>query len=549
MQNKDISFDNKNRDERLIKCKDQRYDLIIIGGGVTGAGIALDASLRGLSTLLLEKKDFASGTSSKSTKLIHGGLRYLKQFEFSLVKESGLERAIAHHNIPHLVHPEKMLLPIVDGGTFGKITASLAISVYDRLACVPRKDRKTVFNKNRTLLQEPLLNKSLLKSGIQYSEYRTDDARLTVELIKAARREGGEAFNYMKVIDFVYEQGNVVGVNCLDYVNDREVEFKATQVVSAAGPWVDELRTINRSKKGNSLQLTKGVHIVLPHHKLPVQSAVYFDDFKGRMLFAIPRGKVTYIGTSDTVYTSDKDRVICTYEDAEYILESINKLFEVEQLTHSDIISTWAGLRPLIHEEGKSPSELSRKDEIFVSESNLISIAGGKLTGYRKMAERVIDLVQERKKSLSKKECETEKYKIHSDSFSDYQDYKKFLENIKEKYADFNLSEFEAWYLVTTYGKHAELIIANALNSELKKSQALLRSEIDYCITYESCYLSDDYFNRRTGKIYFDVESVHDNLDFIVSEFASHFNWSSAKTEMMRKQSQIYLDDVTMIKV
>ena len=206
-------------------------------------------------------------------------------------------------------------------------------------------------------------------------------------------------------------------------------------------------------------------------------------------------------------------------------------------------------MRPLIHEEGKSPSELSRKDEIFVSESNLISIAGGKLTGYRKMAERVIDLVQERKKSLSKKECETEKYKIHSDSFSDYQDYKKFLENIKEKYADFNLSEFEAWYLVTTYGKHAELIIANALNSELKKSQALLRSEIDYCITYESCYLSDDYFNRRTGKIYFDVESVHDNLDFIVSEFASHFNWSSAKTEMMRKQSQIYLDDVTMIKV
>ena len=194
-----IRFSNKDRVKRVAAAQATLYDLIVVGGGVTGAGIALDARLRGLNVLLLEKDDFASGTSSKSTKLIHGGLRYLKQLEFGLVRETGLERSIVHENACHLVHPETMMLPIVDGGSFSRWSASLAISVYDWLAKVPEKDRKNLLSREDALGMEPLLNADILKSAIAYSEYRTDDARLTLELIKAARREGAEAFNYMEV--------------------------------------------------------------------------------------------------------------------------------------------------------------------------------------------------------------------------------------------------------------------------------------------------------------------------------------------------------------
>jgi len=544
----DISFSNKNRKERLQLSLDKVFDLIIIGGGITGAGIALDGALRGLSVLLVEKMDFASGTSSKSTKLIHGGLRYLKQLEFGLVKETGQERAVAHRNIPHLVHPEKMLLPIVKDGTFSKFSASIAISVYDRLAKVADEDRKVTFNKEDTLKEEKLLNDKLLKSGIQYSEYRTDDARLTIEIVKAARREGAEAFNYVKVTDFVYEQGKVRGILCKDLSDNSQLTFRAKQVVSAAGPWVDKLREINNSKKGKSLQLTKGVHIVLPFDKLPLKHSVYFDAFDGRMLFAIPRGKITYIGTSDTNYTGDKDRVLCTTADAEYILAATNTMFEVGTVKTEDIISTWAGLRPLIHEDGKSPSELSRKDEIFESETDLISIAGGKLTGFRKMAERIIDLVQEKNSGLTQESCKTKDYKIHSDSFDNYIDFLSYKNSIVTEFGDKGITEYEGWYYVTTYGKHAKVIIEAAMDSDLPIEKALVQKEIEYTIQHESSMMPDDYFNRRTGRIYFDIQSVKDHLDFIITEFSTHFNWDDSKSQETKSKSQNYIDDITIIR-
>ena len=267
---KDIPFNNQNRTLRLTSASETMYDLIVIGGGITGAGIALDASLRGIKTLLLEKTDFASGTSSKSTKLIHGGLRYLKQLEFGLVRETGTERAIAHKNIPHLVHPEKMLLPIVKKGTFSKFSAGIAISVYDRLASVEEKDRKQNLSLKKTIHKEPLLNQSILKSGILYSEYRTDDARLTIEIIKAARREGAEAFNYIEVVDFDFTREEVTFVHCKDHVSQQDITFKAKHVVNASGPWVDMVRDLEKVKEHDSLHLTKGVHIVLPFEKLPI---------------------------------------------------------------------------------------------------------------------------------------------------------------------------------------------------------------------------------------------------------------------------------------
>ena len=547
-ETKDISFNNLKREARIAYSETQIYDLIIIGGGITGVGIALDASLRGLRTLLVEKKDFASGTSSKSTKLIHGGLRYLKQLELGLVKETGLERAVAHNNIPHLVHPEKMLLPIVNKGTFGKFSAMLAITVYDKLAKVPEKDRKKSFSKKETQELEPLLNSQILKSSIQYSEYRTDDARLTIELIKAAIREGAEAFNYMEVEEFIYENNIVKGIICIDRVAQIKREFKGAQVVSAAGPWVDVLRTTNRSKVGKSLQLTKGVHIVLPREKLPLESSVYFDAFDGRMLFAIPRANVTYVGTSDTNYQGNKDKICCTLEDANYILKATNNMFGIKKLEVEDIISSWAGLRPLIHEDGKSPSELSRKDEIFISESKLISIAGGKLTGFRKMAERIVNLVIESNKNLEPKGCQTKFYKIHSDSFQDYNEFETYLEQIKKEYDDILHSKYDAWYFVTTYGKNAKTILNSARSNSEEGIKSLLSAEIEYCIQYESCYAPDDYFNRRSGRIYFEIDSVKSNLDFIIDIFSKRFAWKIEQIVEMKNLALSYLEEVEAIQ-
>ena len=381
----------RNREGLMSHATTQTYDLIVIGGGITGAGIALDAASRGLKTVLIEKKDFASGTSSKSTKLIHGGLRYLKQFEISLVREVGRERATVHKLIPNLVTSEKMLLPLIKDGTFGKLMTSIGLMVYDVLAGVEKVDQRKMLDVQETLDKEPLLSKANIEGGGIYAEYRTDDARLTIEIIKTAAKFGAHCLNYVQANEFIYSNGKVAGAICTDSLEGQNLEIKAKSVISAAGPWVDELRTVNKSMTNKHLHLTKGVHIVLPHHKFPLKQAIYFDFPDKRMVFAIPRGKITYIGTTDTDYFGDKDKVMTTKADVEYLIKGTNKAFPKINLTIEDVESSWAGLRPLIHEDGKSASEISRKDEIFESDTGLISIAGGKLTGYRKMAEKVVD--------------------------------------------------------------------------------------------------------------------------------------------------------------
>ena len=371
----------------------ERYDLLVIGGGITGAGIALDAAARGMKTALIEKNDFAFGTSSRSTKLIHGGLRYLKQLEFGLVKEVGSERAIVHKLAPHLVVPEKMLLPLSEKRGLGYLLTSVGLKIYDWLAGVKAEDRRRMLTKQQTLKYEPLLRKDDVKGGAIYAEYRTDDARLTLEIVKTALVQGADLISYCKAEDFIYDSNMLSGVMVADQLSLLKFKIYAKAIVNAAGPWVDELRDINKSNEGKHLHLTKGVHIVVPHVRFPVKQAIYISVDDGRMIFAIPRGRATYIGTTDTSYDGDKDEVITTSEDAAYLIHAVNMNFPLASLQLSDIESSWAGLRPLIFEEGKSASELSRKDEIFESPTGLISIAGGKLTSYRKMAERVVNLV------------------------------------------------------------------------------------------------------------------------------------------------------------
>ncbi len=335
------------RSSTIDRLRTESYDLVVVGGGITGAGVALDAASRGLSVALIERNDFASGTSSKSTKLIHGGLRYLKNLEIGLVREVGQERAVVHKIAPHLVRPEKMLLPLVEGGSLGKLSTSMALWVYDFLADVEGEDKRVMLTKEETLETEPLLREDILKGGGFYAEYRTDDARLTIENVKTAQSHGAVAANYVEATDFVYDEAKqIVGVACHDRFGGQDFTIRCDHVISSAGPWVDDLRKMDKSMNNKRLFLSKGVHIVVPRERLPLAHACYFDVADGRMLFAIPRLRATYIGTTDTPYSGDPNAIPVYREDVEYLLRATNEIFPTVGLTVADVESSWAGVRP-----------------------------------------------------------------------------------------------------------------------------------------------------------------------------------------------------------
>ncbi len=544
-----LRFSILDRKRQLKKITSKKFDLIVIGGGVTGAGIALDASSRGMNVCLVEKNDFASGTSNKSTKLIHGGLRYLKQLEIGLVRESGSERAIVHKLAPHLVIPEKMLLPLIEDGTYGKMMTSIGLKVYDMLANVGGDDRRRMLDKKETFEKEPLLDENAVLGSGYYAEYRTDDARLTIELLKKAAEFGATIINYCEMESLVYDSNNKIeSLNCIDYNTGKKLNLTARNYVSAAGPWVDKIRKKDHSMNNKYLHLTKGVHIVFPHEKLPIKQSVYFDVEDGRMIFAIPRGRCTYVGTTDTNYNGDLNRVVATKEDAEYLIKAANNTFPTVNLTLEDVESNWAGLRPLVHEEEKDPSEISRKDEIFISESGLISIAGGKLTGYRKMAHRVIDAVyktlpEKRKKKLKK--SSTENISLVTPTLHSSKEVEVYQKEVEKELFKKGITEsYYAWYLTTTYGKNTSFILEKFdffMNGTPLEN--LIRAELWYCIQYEMTNSLADFFVRRTGRLYFNIPSISKYLEIILEDFKKYLDWDDKRILFEKEKMELLLAD------
>ncbi|MEM9919073.1 MAG: FAD-dependent oxidoreductase [Bacteroidota bacterium] len=520
------------RSHTIDQMDNEQFDLIVIGGGITGAGIALDAASRGMKVALIEKDDFASGTSSRSTKLIHGGLRYLKQFEIALVREVGQERAIVHRLAPHLVLSEKMLLPLIEGGTFGKFSTSIGLKVYDFLAGVEGDDKRVMLSREETMEKEPLVRKEGLRGSGFYAEYRTDDARLTIELIKMAAQHQALSLNYVKAEGFIYdEQQKVVGVKCKDQNSDRSFEMHSKYIISAAGPWVDKLRKKDNSFGGKRLFLSKGVHLVVSRKRFPLNYAVYFDVPDGRMIFAIPRQRVTYIGTTDTPYDGDINHVVTNSEDEEYLLKAVNNMFPDLQLRSEDVESSWAGLRPLIYEEGKSASEMSRKDEIFESETGLISIAGGKLTGYRKMAQRVVDLVVQRfEKEENKrfKDCHTDKIPFGGGPFNGAEDVETYIKALRLRVKEMGLEEFYADYLVYNYGRQTDAVLQQMTHYKDEPEVALARAEVWFGANNELVLRPLDYFSRRSGRLYFNVDTIEPVLEAVLDDFQQYFDWSDS---------------------
>ncbi|EJG0136802.1 glycerol-3-phosphate dehydrogenase/oxidase [Staphylococcus pseudintermedius] len=515
------------RDTVKKRMQNEAYDLIVVGGGITGAGIALDATARGMKVALVEMQDFAQGTSSRSTKLVHGGLRYLKQLQVGVVAETGKERAIVYENGPHVTTPEWMLLPMHKGGTFGKFSTSIGLAMYDRLAGVKKSERKKMLSKKETSAKEPLVKQDGLKGGGYYVEYRTDDARLTIEVMKKAAEQGADIMNYTKVTNFLYDNKEKVnGVAVVDRLGNEIFEIKGKKVVNATGPWVDEVRSADYSKNNKQLRLTKGVHVVIDQSKFPLRQAVYFDTEKdGRMIFAIPREGKAYVGTTDTFYNNDKSKPLVNQEDRDYLVDAINYMFPTVHITDADIESTWAGVRPLIFEEGKDPSEISRKDEIWEGKSGLLTIAGGKLTGYRHMALEIVDLVEKRLKQeykLKFKEVDTKHIPISGGDVGGSANFEQFIEDKVAAAKAMNLDTDLARRLATKYGSNVDdlFAIAQAAQHQNTGLPLELYVELVYGVQNELVVKPTDFLVRRIGALYFDIDTVLRHKDTVVDVLA-----------------------------
>jgi len=390
------SLDARARGKVMDALEGETFDLIVIGGGITGAGVARDAALRGLKVALLEARDWASGTSSRSSKMIHGGLRYLAQGDVALVKEAASERLVLRRIAPHLARMSWFVITLPNLGALAKMRAGLW--TFEKLGNVPASETHQVWDARELKRREPLVKTAGLHGAVAYPEFLTDDARLTLANVRSAQAAGARVLNYLPVTDVLTEGGQAVGVLARAAApgEAREVRVRGRLIVNAAGPWVDAVRALEDAAAPPRLSLTKGVHVVVRRERLPVTNTVILRAPDKRGTFAVPHGDYAYIGTTDTFHEAPDAWPPVTKGDVDYLFASAEALLETGLLRASDIVSVWSGVRPLVAQPGKGASEISRKDEVWTGPAGVVSIAGGKLSAYRAMAERIVDQAVER---------------------------------------------------------------------------------------------------------------------------------------------------------
>jgi glycerol-3-phosphate dehydrogenase len=383
------------RDEQIARLLRESFDLAVIGGGINGAAVARDAAMRGLSVALIERGDFAGATSSRSSKLIHGGLRYLPQREFRLVRTSLAERErLRRLTAPHLVKPLRFLFPLYRGRGPGRIELGVGLWLYDLFARTPRAERHRRLNGPRALAAEPMLNPVALAGGAFYYDAGGDDARLTIENVLDAAHHDGATANYVEVERFSNTGGRIATAAVHDRLSGARFEVRSRVFVNAAGPWVDDVRRLDDPAAAPTIRLTKGVHLVIDGERLPVREALVLGDAHGRIVFVIPHGEEVLVGTTDTDFNGNREHVAADPEDIDYLLGVVAQSLPGATLTAADVVASFAGLRALAAaSDGRAPSSVSREEVIVESRSGLISVAGGKLTTHRDIAERIVGRV------------------------------------------------------------------------------------------------------------------------------------------------------------
>ncbi|HVG45521.1 MAG TPA: glycerol-3-phosphate dehydrogenase/oxidase, partial [Longimicrobium sp.] len=380
----------------------REWDLRVVGGGITGAAAARDAAGRGLSVALVEAGDFAQGTSSRSSRLVHGGLRYLETYDFALVFEASAERRRLLELAPHLVHPLPFVFPVYRGGPTPFLMLQAGMWLYDGLSLFRNIRRHRILSVKDLAAEEPGLRRDGLAGAAMYYDAAVDDARLTLANARGAHESGAAVVSHAEVAGFVAEGGAVRGARVRDRVTGAETTARAKVVLNATGPWSDAVRRLADPAAKPRLRTTKGVHTMVPRERVGNRHAITFQSpIDGRVMFVLPWGQHTYVGTTDTDFTGSPADVRADAADVTYLLKSANSVFPEARLTDADVVSTWAGVRPLLapRQGGGSESATSREHEIWWDPSGLLSIAGGKLTTYRVMAGQAVDRAVKRLKT------------------------------------------------------------------------------------------------------------------------------------------------------
>ncbi|HYA85562.1 MAG TPA: glycerol-3-phosphate dehydrogenase/oxidase [Nitrospirota bacterium] len=475
---------------------DQVFDIIIIGGGITGAGVARDAALRGLKCLLLEKGDYASGVTSKSTRLIHGGLRYLANFEIDLVSESLKERAILRRQAPYLIHPIPILIPIYKDDPHGRAVISIGIHLYNLLS--HDKDIPHYFTSNRekTLGFEPRLNQEgLTGSALFYDHQILIPERLVIENVISAKMAGAKLLNYVKA-EKIEETNERVVVMAMDTLSGTRYTYHSKVLINAAGPWIDTVRKAGNIDQRKIIYPTKGIHLVMP--KLSDQ-ALFVASRDERMFFIIPFGGYSLIGTTDTKYDGDLDEVHADRDDIDYLLTESKRVLPQLNITREAILYTYAGIRPLAF-SGRSESKISRKHRIIKEgrSGRIITIAGGKLTTYRNMAKDVIDAACD---ALGiRAECATDRKPLAGSLPMDHDLYLK--EAAPELSAHYNASLRLVNHLIGLYGARTNRVLdLMKMNTALRETISPLSpdiyAQVIYSVREEDAKTLSDIILRR----------------------------------------------------
>ncbi|MBI1871103.1 MAG: glycerol-3-phosphate dehydrogenase [Chlamydiae bacterium] len=476
----------------LSHLKTTLFDLLIIGGGINGAGIARDGALRGFKVCLIEKGDFASGTSSKTSKLVHGGLRYLEHGDFKLVYEALQER---HHLLkiaPHLVHPLSFFLPIYQGDSRGVLKVKLGLTLYDCLSGKRNIQTHKNFPLSQLSTEVPQINLNGLKKTFHFYDAQMNDARLCLENILSAVESGACAFNYFNAVRFLEKEGRVSGILGKDLISNQEFEIHAKLVINATGPWIDQLLAKRTGSPQKKLRLAKGIHIILP--RLTKEHAFLLTAQQdGRVFFSLPWRDFTLVGTTDTDFSGDPDHVTAEIGEIQYLLLEIQRIFPGTPLSRKDIISTFAGVRPLIHEERKKLSEVSREYRIEETSPGLLSILGGKFTTYRSLAERAVNQATQILHLHQNEPCRTALLSLPGGGK---------IPTVEEFSKSFDLDQVTIQHLLATYGSRALEVAKTAkewgTQGQLCPHHPHMKAELLYAFTHEMAQTLDDFFTRRT---------------------------------------------------
>ena len=587
-----MTFSLEGRQQVINNLKNEQLDLLVIGGGITGAGVAIQAAASGIKTGLIEMQDFAEGTSSRSTKLVHGGIRYLKTFDVGVVADTVSERAVVQGIAPHIPRPTPMLLPIYDEpeATYDMFSVKIAMDLYDKLAGVTGTQYANyTIDRKEVLQREPGLKSDRLMGAGVYLDFVNNDARLVIENIKEADELGASIASHVKAVGMTYDaNGRVNGLKAHDELTDETFDIHAKLVINTAGPWVDKVNALNTEVKAQeTLRPTKGIHLVVDSSRLSVPQPTYFDSglHDGRMIFVVPREGKTYFGTTDTDYTGDFKHPRVEQADVDYLLKAINNPYPSVNIALNDIEASWAGLRPLISNNGSSdyngggansgkvseesfnnliktvddyenktaaradvekaisqlrtahaeesvnPSQVSRGSDLKVAENGLITLSGGKITDYRKMAAGALELIRDiLKKDFNEtvREIDSKKLQVSGGHFdpNNVDDTLKFYAKVA---MNKGIDEEDAIDLANRFGSNVSRVVSYADQGAAEGLNLKETISLRYSVNEEMTLTPVDYLLRRTNFILFHNDQLAAIKQPVVDEMARLLNWDDAE--------------------